>query len=402
MLSVLSAVAVLALGFNRTGAEDWPRWRGPTCDGVSKEAGWLDQWPDSGPPIAWKANVGLGFSSHVVAMGRAFTLGHADETDSVVCLDADTGKEVWRHSYPAELGDKFYEGGTTGTPTVDGDRVFTLSRWGDCFCFETSTGKIIWSKNIQKETGIRIPGWGFGGSPVVFKDLLLLNVGDAGLALDKASGKVVWKSADKDSGYSTPLLFERGGEWYAWMGSGQSYVAVNVLNGKEAWRIKWLTQYGVNAADPILDGNRVLFATGYGKGATLVKIGDGEPETVWKSTVLRTQLNAALRVGDHVYGIDGDAGDQAPLKCVEFATGIEKWTEPRVGTGGLIVADGRLIVLSSRGELMVAPAVPSGFKATAKAQVLGGKSWTVPVLANGRIYCRNSKGDVVAVDVRRK
>ncbi|MCK6501014.1 MAG: PQQ-binding-like beta-propeller repeat protein, partial [Nitrospira sp.] len=315
---------------------------------------------------------------------------------------ADNGKELWRHSYPAELGDKFYEGGTTGTPTVDGDRVFTLSRWGDCFCFEAASGKIVWSKNVQKETGIRIPGWGFGGSPVVLKHLLILNMGDAGLALEKATGTVVWKSADKDSGYSTPLLFERGGDWYAWLGSGQSYVAVHALTGKEAWRIKWMTQYGVNAADPILDGDRVLLATGYGKGATLVKIGSGEPATLWKSTVLRTQLNAAVRVGDYVYGVDGDAGDQAPLKCVEFATGVEKWTEPRIGTGGLIVADGRLIVLSSRGELMVAPAVPDAFKPTAKAQVLGGKSWTAPVLAHGRVYCRNSKGEVVAVDVRKK
>ena len=393
---------VLALSSGRSRAEDWPQWRGPSHNGVSKETGWLDKWPDGGPPVSWKANVGLGFSSIVVAQARAFTLGHADNADSVVCLDADTGKEAWRHSYPADLGDKFFEGGTTGTPTVDGDRVFALSRWGDCFCFEAASGKIVWSKNVQKETNIRVPGWGFSGSPVVFSNLLILNIGDAGLALEKASGKIAWKSENKDAGYSTPLLFERGGDWYAWLGSGQSYVAVNALNGKEAWRIKWLTQYGVNAADPILDGDRVLLATGYGKGATLVKIGSGEPETLWKSKVLRTQLNAAVRVGDHVYGVDGDTTTRAALKCVEFATGIEKWAYPDIGTGGLMVADGRLIVLSARGELMMAPAVPEAFKPTAKAQVLSGKSWTVPVLANGRIYCRNSNGDVVAVDVRKK
>ena len=264
VMSVFSAAMVLALSSGRSRAEDWPQWRGPSHNGVSKETGWLDKWPDGGPPVSWKANVGLGFSSIVVAQAKAFTLGHADNADSVVCLDADTGKEVWRHSYPADLGDKFFEGGTTGTPTVDGDRVFTLSRWGDCFCFEAASGKIAWSKNVAKETGIRIPGWGFSGSPVVFSNLLILNIGDAGLALEKASGKVVWKSENKDAGYSTPLLFERGGDWYAWLGSGQSYVAVNALNGKEAWRIKWLTQYGVNAADPILDGDRVLLATGYG------------------------------------------------------------------------------------------------------------------------------------------
>ncbi|MCX6926252.1 MAG: PQQ-like beta-propeller repeat protein [Verrucomicrobia bacterium] len=393
---------ILGHSGSQSRAEDWPQWRGPSRNGVSQETGWLEKWPEAGPPVCWKANVGLGFSSIVVAQGRAFTLGHADNADSVVCLDVDSGKEIWRHSYPADLGDKYFEGGTTGTPTVEGDRVFTLSRWGDCFCFEAASGKIVWSKNVQKETGIRIPGWGFSGSPVVFSNLLILNVADAGLALEKASGKIAWKSANKDAGYSTPLLFERGGGWYAWLGSGQSYVAVNALSGKEAWRLKWLTQYGVNAADPILDGDRVLLATGYGKGTTLVKIGSGEPETLWKSKVLRTQMNAGVRVGDYVYGVDGDASDQAALKCLEFATGIEKWAQADIGTGGLMVADGRLIVLSSRGELMVAPAVPEAFKPTARARVLEGKCWTVPVLANGRIYCRNSKGDVVAVDVRRK
>ncbi len=401
-MNILSAILVLGVGLGLSRAEDWPQWRGPNQQGISKETGWLDRWPEGGPPVSWRANVGLGFSSIVVARARAFTLGHVDDADSVVCLDADTGKEVWRHSYPADLGDKFFEGGTTGTPTVDGDRVFTLGRWGDCFCFEAASGRVVWSRNVPKETGIRIPGWGYSGSPVVFRDLLILNIGDAGLALEKSSGRIVWRSEDKDAGYSTPLLFERGGDEYVWLGSGQSYVAVHALTGREAWRVKWLTQYGVNAADPILDGDRVLLATGYGKGAALLKIGSPEPETLWKSKVLRTQMNTGVRVGEYVYGVDGDTTARAVLKCVEFATGIEKWSEAGIGSGGLMVADGRLVVLSDRGELIVAPAAPEGFKPTARAQVLGGKCWTVPVLANGRIYCRNSKGDVLAVDVRRK
>lgn len=401
-MNILSAILVLGVGLGLSRAEDWPQWRGPNQQGISKETGWLDRWPEGGPPVSWRANVGLGFSSIVVARARAFTLGHVDDADSVVCLDADTGKELWRHSYPADLGDKFFEGGTTGTPTVDGDRVFTLGRWGDCFCFEAASGRVVWSRNVPKETGIRIPGWGYSGSPVVFRDLLILNIGDAGLALEKSSGRIVWRSEDKDAGYSTPLLFERGGDEYVWLGSGQSYVAVHALTGREAWRVKWLTQYGVNAADPILDGDRVLLATGYGKGAALLKIGSPEPETLWKSKVLRTQMNTGVRVGEYVYGVDGDTTARAVLKCVEFATGIEKWSEAGIGSGGLMVADGRLVVLSDRGELIVAPAAPEGFKPTARAQVLGGKCWTVPVLANGRIYCRNSKGDVLAVDVRRK
>ena len=164
-------------------AIDWPQWRGPQRNGISTEKDWLDTRPSSGLKIAWKAKVGLGFSSFVVGQSRAFTLGHADGKDTVWAFDAVSGKELWKHSYPAELGDKFFEGGTTGTPTIAGDRVFSLSRWGDLFCFEAATGKIVWSKNIQTETGARVPDWGFTGAPLVHENLLVLNVGDAGIAL---------------------------------------------------------------------------------------------------------------------------------------------------------------------------------------------------------------------------
>jgi outer membrane protein assembly factor BamB len=346
--------------------------------------------------------VGFGFSSISVADGRAFTAGHADEQDSVFCLDAKSGKVLWKQSYPAELGDKYFEGGTTGTPTVDGDHVFTLSRWGDVFCFQAATGKIVWNRNLPKETGIRVPGWGYGGSPAIHQNILLLNVGEAGMALDKNTGKTLWQSADKDAGYSTPLPCQENGKWVVLLGSEKSYLAVDLATGKEKWRMKWLTQYGVNAPDPIPDGARVFISTGYGKGAMLFKPSEqAEPEVLWKSKVLGTQLNTAVLVDGYLYGLDGDGGNAAPLKCIEYATGKEKWMYPLVGTGGLIVADGKLIVLGSKGELMVFAATPVEPKVLARAQVLGGKCWTAPVLANGFIYCRNSRGDVVCVDVRK-
>lgn len=383
-------------------AADWPHWRGPQRNGVSAESGWLDMWPTDGPPVAWKAKVGLGFSSFVISDGRALTLGHADGKDTVWCFEAASGKEIWKHSYPSDLGDKFFEGGTTGTPTIDGDRVFVLSRWGDLFCFEAATGKIVWSKNIQKETAVRIPDWGFTGAPLVHENLLVLNVGDAGLAVDKATGKIVWQSADQRAGYSTPLPIQRDGQWLAVFGDGNSYVAVQIRDGKEAWRIRWLTEYGVNASDPIIEGNKIFLSSGYGKGGGLFQLGKGAPEPLWKTKKLRTQLNPAVLFKGHVYGVDGDTTEKGALKCLEFATGEEKWAQPGFGSGATIVADGKLIAFSGIGELMVAPATPSEFKPVARAQVLGGKCWTAPVLANGLLYCRNSRGEVVVLDLKKK
>jgi outer membrane protein assembly factor BamB len=400
--AILAFLLVLTGSVVVTQAADWPHWRGPNRNGISDEKGFMTEWPSGEPPIAWRAKVGLGMSSIVVGGSRAFTVGHEGKQDTVFCFDAATGKSVWKHSYAAELGDVYYEGGTTGTPTLDGDHLFWLSRWGDAFCFEAATGKIVWSKNVQKETGVPVPDWGFTGAPLVQGDLLICNVGDAGLALEKATGKVVWKSAEKNCGYSTPLPLTRDGKTLVVLASAQNYVAVDPSNGQEAWRLRWLTQYNVNAADPVLDGDRVFVSTGYGKGCALFRIGSGEPEQLWKSKALRTQLNAAVLYESHLYGADGDTTEKATLKCLDFATGKEKWAEKNFGNGAVIIVDGQLIALSGAGELMIGKASPDGFKPTTRAQILGGKCWTAPVLANGLIYCRNSRGELAAVDARKK
>ncbi|MBI5774662.1 MAG: PQQ-like beta-propeller repeat protein [Verrucomicrobia bacterium] len=402
--SAKTLLTALCVGFiaNVSFAGDWPHWRGLQRNGVSPETGWSDIFSAGTPVVAWKAKVRLGFSSFAVAQGRAFTMGHANGKDTVFAFDATMGRELWKHSYEAELGDKYFEGGTTGTPTVDGERVFVLSRWGDVFCFEAASGKIVWSKNVQKETGVRVPDWGFTGAPLVHENLLILNVGEAGLALDKATGKIVWRSADDNAGYSTPLPIKRGNDWLAVFGNGSAYVAVNPRDGTEAWRIKWLTEYGVNASDPIVEGDRIFLCTGYGKGGALFELGVAGPKQIWKTKLLHTQLNAAVLFKGHLYGADGDTTEKASLKCLDFATGVEKWAQRGFGSGAVIVADGRLIALGGTGELMIAPASPDGFKPTARAQVLGGKCWTAPVLANGLLYCRNGRGDVAVVDLRKK
>jgi outer membrane protein assembly factor BamB len=386
-------------------AADWPQWRGPNRNGISEEKGLVDQFPEPGPVAAWKAAVGLGFSSIVVGGGKAYTAGYADGSDTVFCLDAVTGKEIWKQSYPSELGDKFYEGGTTGTPTLDGNHLFWLSRWGDLFCFDAASGKIVWNRQIVKETGAQIPGWGFTGAPTVYKNLLILNVGEAGMAVDKGTGKDVWKSGQGDAGYNTPLPVMRGDRTEMWFSNGGACLSVEPETGKEIWRMKWLTEYGVNAADLIPYEDKVFVGSGYNKGCALFKpptSADAEADVVWKSRVLRTQLNAPVLVGKHLYGVDGDTTARSSLKCVEIETGKEVWIQREFGTGGLVVADGKIIALSAKGELMIAPVSPEGFKVSGRASVLSGKCWTAPVLANGLVYCRNSQGDIVAVDLRKK
>ncbi len=381
-------------------ADDWFRWRGPSLNGISAETGWIDTWPKDGPPIAWKAHVGTGFSSVSVADGRLYTMGNQDEEDTVYCLDATTGKQLWKHSYPSPLDAEYFDGGPTSTPTVDGGHVYTLSRRGDLFCFDVATGHIEWNKNVAQEKDIRLPGWGFASSPLVHGNILLLNVGAAGMAVDKTTGKIVWASEDRDAGYTTPVPFLRDGRWCAIIASGRFYLAVDIETGQQLWRHRWVTRFGCNAADPILAGEHVFVSSGYNQGSALLKIDGKEPSVVWAHKKMQNQCNSSILIDGYLYGIDGNSHTSGSLKCVELSSGKVRWSDESPGFGSLTAADGRLIVLGEEGQLMVARASPDGFEPSARASVLEGRCWTVPVLANGRIYCRNAAGDLVCVDVR--
>jgi outer membrane protein assembly factor BamB len=378
-------------------AADWPIWRGPSRDGISTDK----EWKLSGEPkVLWEAEVGLGFSSFVVGGGRVFTTGHADDKDTVFCLDEKSGKVLWKYEYQADLGDKYYEGGTSATPTLDEDKVYQLSRWGDLICLEAATGKVVWEKNVQKETDANIPDWGYAGAPLVQDKLLILNVGKAGLAVEKATGKIVWKSDTDNAGYSTPYPITRDGKKLAVIGSGDSFVAIEVQTGTPVWSYRWNTRYGVNAADPILSGDQLFISSGYNKGCTLIKLGDSQPEKVWESKVLKNQFNSSVLIDGHLYGIDGDNNSRCSLKCVRLSDGSEVWAEPSIGFGSLTAADGRLIILTEKGELVIAKASAEKFEELNRAQILSGRCWSAPVLVNGRILARNTPGHVVCLEAK--
>lgn len=399
----LGVAWVAAMGWvgaiERGQAGDWPTWRGPTRDGRVEEPRLLKQWPKEGPKVLWKAKVGLGYGAFAVSGNRAYVTGHADEQDTLYALDTRTGAVAWKFSYPAELGDKFFDGGTTGTPVLEEGLVYSLNRWGELICFKAEDGGVKWRTNVVNLVGARVPDWGFGGAPLILGDRLILNVGDAGLALNKRTGAVLWKSEGLSAGYSTPLPVRRGDTTWVLLGSAKAYVAVRVDDGKEAWRIRWLTEYGVNAADPIVDGDKLFLSTGYGKGSAMFEWREGEPRQVWKSKVLRSQLNTAVLRDGFLYGVDGDTTEKASLKCVELATGQERWSVPNFGSGGVLLVGDQLLALSGTGELMMSPATPDRFEGNRRAQVLGGKCWTAPVLADGRLFLRNSRGDVVCLSM---
>ncbi len=382
---------------------DWPHWRGPHHTGHSDETGFVQQWEAGGEPeIVWTAEVGTGFSSFAVVGNRVYTLGNRDEKDQVVCLDQEPGDVVWTQEYAAPLDPNLFEGGPTSTPTVLEGRVFTLSRRGELHCHDAASGEPQWRTDLPATCEVSIPTWGFSSSPIPIEGNLLINAGSRGVAVNPEDGSIVWQSDNReDAGYASPVPLISGGRRLAVVVSAKTLNAVDAKTGEVVWSFRWITRYGVNAADPYVVGERVLVSSGYAKGSSLLvpQAGD-EPEELWRTRELRNQMSPGVVIDGALYAVDGDAGRETALKCLEIDSGTVVWNESGLGSATLVAADGHLLVLSEQGELLIAPATVDGFDPRGRVKILEGKCWTTPVLSGGRLYARNASGTVVCVNLQ--
>lgn len=402
LLAFCLLLATIAFGGSHSSvfADDWYRWRGPHLNGISSETDWNCDWPGGNPRIAWTCAVGTGYSSIVVQADRAYTIGHIDRENIIFCLDVSNGQTIWKYAFPADLDDRDFEGGPTSTPTIDGDRVYVLSRSGDLFCLGATTGTKHWQKQIVDDLQVRLPGWGFAAAPLVVGDKLLLNVGESGAALNKHDGSLIWSSADRECGYAAPVLIADAEPATAVFASGRAFIGVDVESGKQLWTERWLTSFNCNAADPIIDNGKMFLSSGYNRGAALFQLAEGKPKLIWKTKEMQNQLHSSLLYQDHVYGIDGDMETGARLKCIQWSTGNVVWSVDDLRPGGLTMAGSKLLLLSASGELAIAEATPAGWTPIARGQVLNGKCGTVPVLSSGRLFCRSVQGQLACVDLR--
>ncbi len=376
-------VLVCLAAADTVAADDWPIYRGPAHNGISAETGWF--MPAAGLKVLWSANIGKSCSSITVVGNRAYTMGNKAGNDIVYCFDAASGKEIWKYSYPAKLEPKMYEGGPNATPTVDGKCVYTVSKRGKVLCLSAEAGEKLW----EVQLAAKMPTWGFAGSALPVGDTLIINAGGAGTALDKATGKVVWDSGTGPGGYSTPVPVERDGKTAVVLFSAKSVVAVNADDGKKLWQHEWKTSYDVNAADPVMvdGGKKVFVSSGYNHGCAMFDVSGAEPKLLWANKSMRNKHTNSVVYKGAIYGFD-----ETTLTCLDAADGQVKWTHKNLGRGSLMLADGKLIILSDKGTIVIADATAEGFKQLAAGQVLRGPCWTVPALANGKIYARTKTG----------
>jgi outer membrane protein assembly factor BamB len=405
---VLSALVLLVPA--AVPAADWPQFRGPDRDNVSKETGLLKSWPKDGPPLAWEAKgIGGGFSSLSVAGDRIYTLGNKGDKSFVVALERDGGKVAW-------TGEVGRAGGNLGcTPTVDGDRVYALGQEGDLVCLEVKDGHRVWQRNLLKEFGGSYGGWHYCESPLVDGDRVIVTPGgkDATLvALDKKNGETVWKcpvpTKHLEAGYSSAVIATVGGvKQYVQLFNG-GLVGVGT-DGRVLWTYEKLGPNTANIPTPVVLKDEVLAVAGYGKGGALLKLkADGKDvraEEVYFKEALTNKHGGIVVVGDYVYG---DTDDQGQPYCVEVKTGKVKWKrERRQGKGGgsasVTFADGRLYFHYEDGVVALVEASPEGYKEVGSFTVpkTDGPARAHPVVAGGRLYLR--EGDhLYCYDVREK
>jgi outer membrane protein assembly factor BamB len=402
MILALVLIATAGLGGRDVCAADWPNFRGPDHNGISTETGWLAKWRDEGPKVLWKASLGVGYAPISVAKGRAYASGNSDTNATLYCFDAGTGSILWKFTYPSQLysvsnGPKGL-GGTSGSPTIEGERVYFLSGDGCLYALQSQNGGVVWSNNLFANLGVTKPTWGFASSALVQNDLLILDIGGAGTAVEKATGKVAWTSDKGAPGYSTPVPWSFQGMPAVAILSSETAYGVEAKTGKQLWSFPFKATFPINIPDVVVSGNDFFLSSGL-HAAVRVRFDGTQVTQVWTNQSFENHIASSVLIDGYLYGAAGSVTGSATLQCLDFATGAQKWSFPGLGVGGFIVADHKLIVLSELGELLVGEVSPDGFAPISRAQILPATCWTPPTLANGQIYCRNNKGDLVCLDV---
>ena len=413
----ISAVSVTGSANLGTSISDWPQWRGPQRNGISQESGLLKQWPAEGPKLLWQVNdIGDGYSTPSVVGTRIYLMSNRGfDNEFVQALSTQDGKPIWttRVGNVGNANDFLYAKARS-TPTVDGDFIYALGSDGDLACLETKSGKIQWQKSLRKEFDGKPGAWAYAESPLIDGDVVVVTPGGASatmVALNKKTGAVIWKSAipgGEHAAYASAIVVQAGGRKQYVQFLSKGIVGVDAKTGEFLWRYaevaKGMAQYFTPVAR---DGYVYGGAPGIGGGLVHIKADGGgvAAEQAYFARGLPSNIGGAVLFGDYLYGTAAEE-----LVAVEFTTGKVKWQAECLGSGSVVYADGRLYVHGANGQVALVEATPDAYREkgrftppvqpTRKRQgPYPEKSWTYPVIANGRLYIRDI-GTLWAYDIK--
>ena len=395
-------VVVWALSAAVAHAGDWPQILGPGRDGkAAADEKLADRWPDTGPPVVWRKEVGAGYAGVAVVGDRAILFHRVADRDLVEALDVRDGKTIWTDAEPTTFSPQVGGGdGPLCVPVVHDGKVITFGPQGVLTCLEAAGGRRLWTRRTHREFGAQEGYFGAGSTPVVVGNGVIVNVGgtrqDAGIvafALD--TGETLWTKTAEPASYASPVLARPAGEPHVLVVTRYACLLLDPATGDIRWQFPF-GQRGptVNAATPlVLEGDRLFVTASYGIGGICAAFDRATVRPVWQGQEpLATQYCTPIAAGGHLYCIDGrDDMPPAELKCVEAASGRVIWTEPNFGYGTLLFADGKLVAAKTDGELVLLRANPAAVEVLARARPLAGTVRGLPALSGGRLYVRDDR-----------
>lgn len=405
---ILLWLAVLPFADATAASSDWPQFHGPRRDNTTPETGWNKDWPADGPPALWKTNVGRGLASVALVGSRVYTAGNDNaDTDSIYCLDLDTGSELWHHRYPCKTASHpmpIVPYGPGATPTVVGDNVYTLSREGDLFCLDTATGAIRWQKNLIADFRGKRPVYGYAGSILAECGYLFIdNGGDtqSTLCLKGASGDILWAKGKGEAGYATPAYASFGSTTGALiLFKGEALTILDPVTGTLLAEYATTTRDFANCATPFVQGSKVFISHTGAEGSTMLTYADGALSPAWNQRDLGLLFNSGVPWQDHLIVFNDQKRGAKDLRCLDVATGGSLWINTEVDKGAAIFSDGHLLILTNTGELVLAKPTRESLEILHRTQVLSGKTYVLPALSQGRLLCKNNAGDLICLDLR--
>ena len=396
MRRILNVFICLSLICAFAHAADWPQFRGAKGDAISSETGINKDWKTRPPKELWRVEMhDKGYAGAAVVGGKVFLLDPNGAEDTVRALDAASGKELWSFKYASAYtsmiggGDPDWGFGRS-TPTVDEGHIYTLSALGLLHCIDAEKGTKIWSRDIKADFKGKPGDWHYVAPPIVDGNKLIVCPGGetAVVALDKLSGKDIWKGGGSDkAGYALPIIATLDGKKQYVVLLGTSVVGVDAESGAALWTVPWKTDYDVNASAPVIvDANTVFICSGEKHGCTLIEVKGGAAKQLWQNKEMQSQFNGPVLANGHVYGI----GDPGVLTCIELKTGNVAWKQKGFGKGGVMSVDGVLIAVDgNEGNVVMVALDPAAYKELGRIQPLEGRHWSPPLLANGKLYIRN-------------
>ena len=379
-------------------AGDWPQILGPERNGKATKEKLANAWPTEGPEIVWKQQVGSGYAGVAVADGLV-VLWHRQGDESVAeGMRGVTGEKVWRASYPTTYKSLIApDDGPRCVPLIHRDRVYLVGAQGDLHCVTLKEGRKVWDVDAFQKFAAPEGYFGAGSTPIVEGDRLIMNVGGRGAGIGAFSlvdGSTVWKGTEEEASYSAPTKYVDAGKSRVVFATRYQTIAIDPQTGKVFWRYPFgMRGPSVNAATPIVIDGHLFLSASYGVGARWLRLSKDKVDEVWESNdVMSSQYATCVEHQGVLYGIDGRQ-DQGTARLRAFDPRSQKiyWTEENFGTGNLILVDGKLLILKTDGELVMALATPEGYKPLATAKVLETTAQALPALADGVLYVRDTQ-----------